>query len=169
MFARLSKGSQIKLSNSFFDNLHEAYITWNSNSPKYTNSHLWRFMNSKNVEIHEALLRNDRSAKPLLEMATQTNLYYGVDNIAKDLIVQMPKKSKQEAENLCQILTKLAEAFALKLMANPEQRGTKGEIKPIQSKTEFEAILDRIKLDFIPDLKFVNPFPGEFGVRTKHG
>jgi hypothetical protein len=92
-----------------------------------------------------------------------------VDNIAATIIESLPESSELEALNLVHCLARLSEVFMTKLVPNPEQPGTKGEITQDYSLEGFEEALYKLKKEHFPNLEFPNPFPNEFGIKSSFG
>lgn len=124
---------------------------------------------AKNIEIHLALLKNNLSVKPLLQGITNTNLYYGVDNLAAEIIINTPETSESGAIELLHCMDRLSEAFMTRYLTNPEQHGTKGKNKPTESYEDFERSLSNLEIFTSTKLVFPNPFPSEYGIQSSHG
>jgi putative sugar O-methyltransferase len=125
---------------------------------------MWDLLAWKKKDIHEALLRDDDSALALLSVPETTNLYYGVDNLTRDVISTLPQECESTSEGLRQLVQTLANAIGCKAIANPES-----DKPPAADARSTEQLLDEIGAEIGIKITFPNPFAGEFGIRTSRG
>lgn len=142
------------------ENAYE-YLIANQVDDKST---LWNMITDKNIDIHLALRRKDGSSRQLLSNPSQTNLYYGVDNLAIDIVNRIPEESTSEFDRIHTLLIQLGEATGRLNIHNPEQMGTRGR----KETPELEFVLNRLSAGE-GNFKFPNPFDGEFGIVTDYG
>ncbi len=147
---------------SLIRRLETAYLEL-INDAQEDKSSLWQMITNKNIEIHNALLRGDGSAIEYLKDPGSTNLYYGVDNLAADILSKIPNESESEYLYLTNLIETLGQALGVANIQNPEQSGTRGGQSP-----GFEAVLERIANN-CKNFVFPNPFLGEFGIESPYG
>jgi len=129
---------------------------------------IWSMIASKQKDIHDALLSDDRSAIELLSEPSKTNLYYGVDNLCKDIVPKHPPASDGAGQELRQMIETLAEAIGRKLVCNP-LGGERFPDKSAPPSLSTEQYLQEISAALGVQLRFPNPFAGEYGIRTTQG
>ncbi len=118
----------------------------------------WSGIASKNADVHQALTEaDDAHLRDLLENPAKTNLYYGVDNLAADLVPIIAP-----LEGFGDFLT---EQFNLLAEAIGTERGWNPEYNKSRPLVQADSIVDR--LPFTVD--FPNPFANEIGIQTKRG
>ncbi len=154
---------------SLISRIKNSYRLALSRSPTPEDSAIWSMIGAKQTEIHQALMSDDdRLLMDLLSDPQSTNLYYGVDNLAKDVmeIIGASWKDgydslKSEIDNL---LTALGEVDLFNRHGGTRYAyDTKPEIKSVEEAVE---IIDGI---FRGEFSFPNPFAGEFGIATSKG
>ena len=100
----------------------------------------------------QAMLRDPQS----------NNLFYGFDNLAKDLAQPGEGWPAVQAQLCYDSLLRLAEAVGVCRLENPEA--------PIRAdKPDIETLLSDLDEALGFDIRFPNPFPGEVGLRTSRG
>jgi hypothetical protein len=149
-------------SGALISRLEDAYEYLMKNSEE-DDSALWLMITNKNSDIHDALLKKDGSSLKLFSNPSSTNLYYGVDNLAADIMARIPDESTEGYEQIRNLLASLGEALGLINIHNPEQIGTRGGGTP-----ELKYILNCLAHND-ENFTFPNPFDGEFGIVTEHG
>lgn len=131
-----------------------------------TSSAVWTMVGSKQTEIHHALLFDDGLTADLLAHPRATNLYYGVDNLAKD--IGLPSNLDEQAAALHSELLTLATAVGFHTAYNPQGGGRYPDLShPPEPSTE--AILEALDARIGTRVMFPNPFEGEFGIKTSRG
>lgn len=165
--ARVAIGT--KPSPSLIPRIKNSYRLALSRSPTPEDSDLWSMIGAKQAAIHDALMSDDdRSLLDLLSDPQSTNLYYGVDNLAKDVMEAIGDgwkgaydSTKAEVDNL---LVALGEVD----LFNPQG----GALYPHKNRPETRSVEDAIRIIdgiFGGRISFPNPFVGEFGIATLKG
>jgi len=132
-------------------------------------SAIWSMIGAKQTEIHQALMSDDdRLLMDLLADPQSTNLYYGVDNLAKDVMDAIGDGWKGAYDGTKAEIDNLLVALGEVDLFNPHGGAryaydTKPEIKSVEEAIE---IVDGI---FGGKISFPNPFAGEFGIATSKG
>ncbi|TCA20959.1 putative sugar O-methyltransferase [Rhizobium leguminosarum] len=136
-----------------------------------TNSLLWSsLITGKQSDIHEALMSSDDQAIiDKLSDPQSNNLYYGVDNLAKDVIANFTADSllKDHVE-LRSVIDKLVVALGDAPLFNPEG-GSRYPYKTRPRPLPVDDVVPIIDTYFGGALNFPNPFPGELGIATSKG
>lgn len=84
----------VEPSSSLINRIRTSYRLALRRAPNPEDSALWSMIGAKQADIHAALMSDDIEAlRSLLSDPRQTNLYYGVDNLAKDVIAMDPGDS----------------------------------------------------------------------------
>ena len=128
----------------------------------------WSTIASKQKDIHNALLSDDQSAAELLSNPAKTNLYYGVDNLAEDIVAKMTSTCEGSGQELRKMVETLVIAIGQNLILNP-QGGEKFRDKSSQPSLSTEEYLQKINSALGMEVRFPNPFAGELGIKTTQG
>lgn len=125
----------------------------------------WWFVEIANIRAgeHDLLAGGTEAAiAAMLRDPRSNNLFYGFDNLAKDLAQPDPGWPAVQAQLCYDSLLRLAEAVGVVRLENPEA--------PIRAdRPEVEAVLDALDEAFGFRIEFPNPFAGEVGLRTSRG
>ncbi|MBM7044261.1 putative sugar O-methyltransferase [Rhizobium lusitanum] len=165
--ARVEIGT--KPSPSLISRIKNSYRLALSRSPTPEDSTIWLMIGAKQTEIHEALLSDDdHLLMELLSDPQSTNLYYGVDNLAKDVMEIIGARWKDGYDSLKSEVDNLLVALGEVDLFNRHGGAryayeTKPETKSVEEAIE---IIDGI---FGGRISFPNPFSGEFGIATSKG
>jgi len=149
-------------SDALIDRIKTAYRkSIDAFSPDETS--MWSQIDSVRREIHDALLRDDSSAKEILSDPASTPLFFGMDNASN----VHPTIANAEVE--FDTLIRLTEAMNIQPMYNPELLNWKDSSKERNSRNpddEFGKICREINLSLgnIP-----NPFRGTHGLKITKG
>ncbi len=114
-------------------------------------------------DIHAAFINNhDEKIIEILCTPGKYNLFYGFENLCRDLVSRKRLEDLLEPEMAMDSLISLCEAVGVINIANPESLRIKKAI------TAEEAIV-LLEKEFGFTLFFPNPFEGEYGLQTKKG
>ena len=128
------------------------------------NSVLWdKLIAPKKNEIHQALLKDDDSAFKLLSSPDETDLFYGVDNLSKSILINTPQSSSEYGQNLYKLIQRLSEAFGNRRLFNP-MGGSMFPEKNREKSDPLESYLRNIDDHIGIPLKFYAPFKNQFGL-----
>ncbi len=114
-------------------------------------------------EIHSAFIeKDDRKITEILRNPGEYNLFYGFENLCRDLIKAKRLEDILEPQMTMDSLISLCEAVGVIDVANPESLKIRKTINP-------EVAIRLLEKEFGFDLLFPNPFENEFGIQTKRG
>jgi hypothetical protein len=154
---------------SLISRINNSYRLALNRSPTPEGSAIWSMIGAKQTEIHQALMSNgDRSLPDLLSDPQSTNLYYGVDNLAKDVMEIIGTRWKDGYDDLKSAIDDLLVALGEVDLFNPQG----GALYPHKNRPETRSVEDAIRtIDgiFGGKVSFPNPFAGEFGIATSKG
>jgi hypothetical protein len=156
--------SQVHL--EFVRRIRAAYRRSSANySP---NESMWKWINQKNDDIHQALLAEDEyHLQDLLSDPRQTDLFYGMDDLFREMYQGMSRYGTEALESylkwLCDALFRLAEATSAVRLWNPEGKGE------WTGSVAIESTLSAIEKKIGATIEFPNPFAGEYGIQTSRG
>jgi hypothetical protein len=122
---------------------------------------IWSGISGLQKPLHDALISNTEDLPGLLANPKQTNLYYGVDNLARDV---QDTPSEGGAAFLLSYAERLATALGLQRLWNPEG-GLRFKPGERPQAMDIEAIIAALPRA----IDFPNPFPGEVGMHTSRG
>lgn len=143
-----------------------AYRLATSGAETDRSSAVWTMIGSKQADLHHALTVDEDLAAALLAQPGSTNLYYGVDNLAKD--VPPPADLDEETADLHSIVSRLAVAIGFNTIYNPHG-GDKYPHKTHPPEPSTEEVLQALDLRLGTKVALPNPFEGEFGIATSRG
>lgn len=155
--AVVSEGEKMTADISLEDRIIAAYhktIPYSQENGEswWTTGYLW----ACKEDIHQGLLSKDREkVRSILENPVDNNLFRGFDNI-------VPSNKKIMVRIIYDCIIQVAAYLGIVRMPNPE-------CSEFTSDIWLDDVLDQIAENYSFDLKFPNPFPGEFGIRTKRG
>lgn len=155
---------------SLITRIKRSYRLALSRSPTPEDSALWSMIGAKQADIHDALMSDDdQLLLALLSDPQSTNLYYGVDNLAKDVMaILIGDTWKDGYADLKSQIDDLLVALGDEDLFNPAG----GNSYPYKNKPELRSVEEAVRtLDqhFRGKLAFPNPFAGEFGIATSKG
>jgi hypothetical protein len=168
-----SKGSFVKAStwypsDRFIDRVVRSYQIAASEFGGSGDS-MWTAIAGRQAEIHSALMADDKASLfRLLSSPELCYLYYGVDNLFPDHIAEMRNSAEElqrHASLIADHIFRLAEALGVQRVIRPS--GNPGDEGPKQ--IDAEDLLRKIERRLQTELRFHNPFNGEFGLETSFG
>ncbi len=114
-------------------------------------------------EIHNAFINeDDKKINDILRYPGKYNLFYGFENLCRDLLSAKRLEDLLEPELTMDSLISLCEAVGVIAMSNPESLKIKKAINT-------EVAIELLEKEFGFELCFPNPFEGEYGLETKKG
>ena len=114
-------------------------------------------------EIHSAFINSDdKKIADILRNPGNYNLFYGFENLCRDLIKAKRLEDILEPELTMDSLVSLCEAVGVIPIANPESLKIKKTVNP-------STAIQLLEKEFGFELCFPNPFEGEYGLETKKG
>lgn len=114
-------------------------------------------------EIHSAFINGDNEKiAHILRNPGKYNLFYGFENLCRDLITAKRLEDLLEPELTMDSLLSFCEAVGVIAMSNPESLKIRKAINP-------EAAIQLLEKEFGFNLPFPNPFEGEYGIYTENG
>lgn len=114
-------------------------------------------------EIHSAFINaDDKKIADILRNPGGYNLFYGFENLCRDLLKSKRLEDILEPELTMDSLISLCEAVGVVPVANPESLKIRKAITP-------EIAIQFLEKEFGFELSFPNPFEGECGLKTKKG
>ncbi|MBZ9656085.1 putative sugar O-methyltransferase [Phyllobacterium lublinensis] len=142
-------------------------------APTPEDSFLWSMIGSKQLDVHEALMSDGGALMDLLSDPQKTDLYYGVDILAKGIMAMMDNDTWIEdrwknGERLHSMLEDLVVSLGGRILFNPEG-GANYPYKTKPSSDPVDKCFDFIQQEMGTQLNFPNPFAGEFGLVTSKG
>ncbi len=152
-------------SNQLISRIKTSYKAALSKAAPASDSPIWTGIAGLQSDIHNALLsENDADLTTLLSDPQSTNLYYGVDGLAKDVMVNFtPKYYAAHSIHLKEQLNRLVIALGGAVMPNPES------VTPASRSESIEECIAYIDNHFAGLLEFPNPFAGEAGIFSSKG
>lgn len=159
-----------KPSHALISRIKISYQQALTTSPSPSDSVLWSMIRSKQEDIHNSLMTgNDEEIFDILSDPQSTNLYYGVDNLAKDILVRINGDNwKQHYTGLKSELDDLLVALGVVNLFNP-QGGSRYPNKDQPIAKSVDDAMQAVDNLFHGKLSFPNPFAGEFGISTSKG
>lgn len=129
-------------------------------------SKIWGTILLKQKDIHEVLLANDDSLQSLLANPSKTNLYYGVDNLARNLMPAVLSANLEHRRiGISRAFSLLFNSMGVLPLFNPH-----GKINQEYKDENLEVLLVALKGEFgLHDVTFPNLFIGEMGVLITKG
>jgi hypothetical protein len=143
-----------------------AYRLATSGTETDTSSAVWTMVGSKQTDLHHALLSDDDLAVSMLARPVATNLYYGVDNLAKD--IGLPTNLDGQSDALISMFLTLAQAVGSQTVYNPHGGGKYPDLSR-PPEPSIEEILTALDARLGTKVTFPNPFEGEVGIVTSRG
>jgi hypothetical protein len=133
-------------------------------------SAIWEMIfDTRLLPLHQTLLSGDvKAASALLRRPGDSDLFYGFDALCIGMVkdFQASKAIEYGHAKLCQDhLVRVAEAVGALRIENPEWPDPKPMYGTKSSDDILTAIEDRIGCE----IRFPNPYPEEFGLKTKRG
>lgn len=114
-------------------------------------------------DIHSAFIeKDDQKIADILRNPGKYNLFYGFENLCRDLIKAKRLEDILEPQMVMDSLISLCEAVGFLPVANSESLKISRAINP-------ETAVRLLEKEFGFNLLFPNPFEGEFGIETKSG
>lgn len=114
-------------------------------------------------DIHSALIDgNHEKILDILRNPRKHNLFYGFENLSRELINNKRLEDLLEPEVTMDKLLSLCEAVGVITMSNPESYRIGRAIDP-------DVAIKLLEKEFGFNLSIPNPFEGEFGIDTKRG
>ena len=114
-------------------------------------------------EIHSAFINEDNEKiADILRNPGKYNLFYGFENLCRDLITSKRLEDILEPEMAMDSLLSFCEATGVIPMSNPESLRIKEAIDP-------EKAIQLLEEELGFELWFPNPFEGEYGIETTKG
>jgi len=114
-------------------------------------------------EIHSAFIDGDNEKiNDILRNPGNYNLFYGFENLCRDLIKNKRLEDILEPEMVMDSLLSLCEAVGVSTMSNPESL-------KISKAISAESAIQLLENEFGFKLCFPNPFEGEYGIETTKG
>ncbi len=114
-------------------------------------------------EMHSAFIeKDDIKIAEILRNPGKYNLFYGFENLCRDLIKAKRLEDILEPHMTMDSLISLCEAVGVIPISNPESLKIRKAINP-------ETAVRLLEKEFGFNLHFPNPFEGEFGIETKNG
>ncbi len=114
-------------------------------------------------DIHAAFINgNNFIIADILRNPKKYNLFYGFENLNRDLISNKRLEDILEPEMAMDTLISICEAVGIINIPNPESLKIGRSANP-------EMLIDLLEKEFGFALNFPNPFEGEFGIKTKRG
>lgn len=114
-------------------------------------------------EIHSAFINGDnKKIADILRNPGKYNLFYGFENLCRDLINSKRLEDILEPEMAMDSLLSFCEATGVIAMSNPESLRIKKTIDP-------EKAIQLLEKELGFELCFPNPFEGEYGIETSKG
>lgn len=128
---------------------------------------MWAMIGERQAPIHEALLAEDNRLQAMLADPSQTDLFYGFDNLCYS-IYGGQKRKLRKAQVYKQQIDRLGEALGVRPIQNPESTT---QVKPLKRPPaeEVEETLGALDGVFGLRVEFPNPYPNEFGMPTSRG
>ncbi|HUL40619.1 MAG TPA: putative sugar O-methyltransferase [Burkholderiales bacterium] len=133
-------------------------------------SAVWRMIYKTRLQpLHRILVDGDVGAvSALLRRPGDNDLFYGFENLFGDMVKSFKESSAYEMGHAkwCQdYLVRVAEAVGALRIENPERRGS----NPTYGTMPTDEILAAIEEAVGCEIRFPNPYPDEFGLKTKRG
>ncbi len=154
-----------KITDQFLDRICKVYkIT--SQHYRATNGSIWQILGENKKDIHEALVNVDKpKLRELLSNPAQTNLYYGMDTIAK-LSFPIVKKGIHVLDTHKSVIEK---NLLILLETSGARKFWNYEALDRQPPLDIEKGLKNLDLILGFNVLFINPFPNEYGLKTSRG
>jgi len=133
-------------------------------------SAVWKMIyKTRLLPLHQILVDGDAGAvSAVLRRPGDNDLFYGFDNLFHDMVKSFKESSAFEMGHAkwCQdYLVRVAEAVGALRIENPERCGS----KPAYGTKPTDDILAAIEDVLNCEIQFPNPYPEEFGLKTKRG
>ncbi len=139
------------------------YLTCDANFEGNKNSVWADIFRKLHGDIHAAFINSDHDKiTDILRTPGKYNLFYGFENLSRDLIKNKRLEDILEPEMAMDTLLSTCEAAGLIPMSNPES------IK-IHKAVDSEVAVQLLETEFDLRLRFPNPFEGEYGIQTSRG
>ena len=149
--------------NLLVERLKTFYLKCDATVEKNGNAMWDVFFRKLQSDIHSAFVDGDHEKiADILRNPQKYNLFYGFENLSKDLINTKRLEDLLEPEMTMDSLLSLCEAVGVITMSNPES------IR-IGSATDPDESIRLLEKEFGFNLSIPNPFEGEFGIDTKRG
>lgn len=160
----------VEPSRSLINRIRTSYRLALRRAPNPEDSALWSMIGAKQADIHNALMSEDLDAlRSLLSAPRHTNLYYGVDNLAKDVIAMDPSDTwKGAGKAYLSKIEDLLVSLGGRAVFNPEG-GARYPDKTGPAPEALDKYLRAVEQQMGVELKFPNPFEGELGLQTSRG
>lgn len=143
--------------------LKSFYLTCDANFEGNKNSVWADIFRRLHGDIHSAFLNSDHEKIiDILRNPRKHNLFYGFENLNRDLIKNKRLEDILEPEMTMDSLLSICEAAGLIAMSNPESIKIRKAVAP-------EVAVQSLENEFGFKLRFPNPFEGEFGIETSRG
>lgn len=160
---KVTTGVRYANDQKLIERLKKFYIICDANFEGNKNS-VWSGIFMKlHGEIHAAFVNSDEEKIiDILRNPGKYNLFYGFENLCRDLINARRLEDILEPELTMDSLLTLCEAVGVIPVSNPESLKIIKAINP-------ETAIELLEKEFGFELCFPNPFEGENGLATKRG
>jgi hypothetical protein len=149
--------------NLLIDRLKDFYLICDANFEGNKNSVWSGIFRKMQGDIHSAFINDDNDKiVDILRNPRKYNLFYGFENLNRDLIRNKRLEDVLEPEMAMDTLISTCEAVGITNIPNPESLKICTSIDP-------GVAIELLENEFGFDLNFPNPFEGEFGIKTKRG
>ncbi len=145
------------------ERLKAFYLVCNANFDSNGNSVWSGIFSHLHGDIHSAFIKeDDKKIFDILRNPRSYNLFYGFENLSRDLLKNKRLEDIFEPQMAMDSLISLCEAVGLINLSNPESL-------KIHEVIDAEEAIQLLENEFGFELTFPNPFIGEFGIDTKKG
>jgi SAM-dependent methyltransferase len=123
------------------------------------------FFDEFHKEIHEAIVEGDRRrVEEILRDPASSDLFYGFDNLSRFLLSGRRLEDRYAPSMALDGLIRLGEAMGVRRLDNPETYACAR-----QHRVRIDDAIDAVEKGVGFRLEIPNPFPREFGARSKRG
>jgi len=145
------------------DRLKAHYLICNANFAGNKDSQWSDHFNKLQGDIHSAFVESRQEViVDILRNPANYNLFYGFENMSRDLLQNKRLEDILEPELAMDSLLSLCEAVGIIPFSNPESLRIGRAIDP-------ETAVGLLDQEFGFTLDFPNPFAGEYGIKIKRG
>lgn len=149
--------------NELIERLKKFYLLCDQNFDGNKNSQWTPIFTRLQGDIHEAFIKNnEEKIKDILRTPSKYNLFYGFENMCRDLLSNKRLEDYLEPEMVMDSIISMCEAVGVLRISNPESLR-------IRKNLDAQSAINLLEEKFNFSISFPTPFEGEYGVETKNG
>lgn len=149
--------------NELIERLKKFYLICDQNFDGNKDSQWTPIFTRLQGDIHEAFFNNNEDKiKDILRRPSKYNLFYGFENMCRDLLSNKRLEDFLEPEMVMDSLISMCEAVGIVRISNPESLRIKRNL-------DAQSAINLLEKKFNFSISFPTPFEGEYGVETKNG